>query len=277
MNPATTGFDLAVQQSDLLAALVQWPHLPDALSARSLPIQANTLAARGLHAYRANAHASAVAALQAAYPVLEQMLGEESFAALAKAFWHRHPPVRGDWACWGAMLSEFVADDEQLADVPWLADVARLEWDLHELATAADAQQQLHTMVRLTQDDPQNLTLHLAPQRPVWTSAWPVVTLWQAHPPASGAGELDATLFAQAQDQVERGTSQDVLVWRDGWRPKVREALSAEAGFLQALQTGASLLQAIESQPELDFAAWLQTAVETRLLLAVLPATPQMI
>lgn len=276
MMAAPSHADLMSQQASLLAALMQWPRDADALATRRLPVHAHALAVRGLHAYRAHAHASAVSALQAAYPVLEQMLGTDSFAVLAKAFWHCHPPLRGDWACWGALLPEFVAGDAQLADVPWLADVARVEWDLHELATAPDAVQRPETFSRLTQDDPQNLSLQLAALRPVWASPWPVVTLCLAHPRAGGAAELDTARLSQAQSQLERGTAQDVLVWRDGWCPRVREALPGEAGFLQALQTGSSLMQAIETAPALDFAAWLQTAIDTRLLLAVVTVTPKM-
>ena len=60
---------------------------------------------RGLQAYRANAGALAERALAAAFPTLQQLLGDESFAALARHFWLASPPAHGDIATWGEGLS----------------------------------------------------------------------------------------------------------------------------------------------------------------------------
>ncbi|MBA4175071.1 MAG: hypothetical protein C0505_00690 [Leptothrix sp. (in: Bacteria)] len=95
--------------------------------------------ARGLAAYRANAGALAERALAAAYPTLQQLLGADSLAGLARHFWHRHPPQAGDIARGGADLADFIAAAPALADEPYLADLARLEWAVHCAATAADA------------------------------------------------------------------------------------------------------------------------------------------
>ena len=94
----------------------------------------------GLSAYRANAGAHAERALAAAYPTLQLLLGDESFAALARAHWQADPPLRGDLAQWGAGLPAFIADDAQLASEPYLADMARLDWAVHQAEQAADAQ-----------------------------------------------------------------------------------------------------------------------------------------
>jgi hypothetical protein len=91
--------------------------------------QADALA--GLRAYRANAQAIAQRALVAAYPVLAQLLGEEAMAALARDLWLAHPPARGDLAWFGAELPGWLAGIDDFADMPWLADVARLEWAVH--------------------------------------------------------------------------------------------------------------------------------------------------
>ena len=47
----------------------------------------------GLAAYRANAGALAERALAAAVPTVAQLLGDESFAGFARAFWTAHPPT----------------------------------------------------------------------------------------------------------------------------------------------------------------------------------------
>ena len=83
---------LLAQQQALLNALFDWPR-PDAT--QFIAAYARQSCARGLKVYQANGHLLAERALQAAYPVVAQLLGGESFADLARAVWHAHPPLRG--------------------------------------------------------------------------------------------------------------------------------------------------------------------------------------
>ena len=126
---------LARQQQALLAALFDWPP-EDAIN--NLAAYADMTSTRGIKAYQTNGHVLAERALQAAYPVLAQLVGLESFHALARDFWHTQPPLRGDVAHWGAGLPDFVAHNPQLGDAPYLADVASVEWAMHLASSAPD-------------------------------------------------------------------------------------------------------------------------------------------
>ena len=155
---------LMLQQQSLLDALFARPGSPQATSAlHQLNTWIEPRASRGLMAYQANGHALAERCLPAAYPVVAQLIGQDSVHALARDLWHRHPPVGGDLAQWGDALPAFLSDNEQLADVPYLADVARVEWALHRAASAPDADPDLPSFGRLSTEDPESLTLRLAP------------------------------------------------------------------------------------------------------------------
>ena len=92
---------LARQQSLLLQALFgRGEEVRDELE--------EPLVNRGLQAYLANGQALAELALAAAFPVVAQMMGQESFAPLAHYFWRQHPPQRGDMAQWGGELADFL-------------------------------------------------------------------------------------------------------------------------------------------------------------------------
>jgi hypothetical protein len=131
---------LAQQQQALLGTLLALPGSAQAVDAlAALRNRVHSPWARGLAAYQANGHDLAERALRAAYPVVAALVGGDSFATMACELWHRHPPVRGDLACWGDALPAFVDHNPQLADVPYLADVARVEWALHRAAGAPDA------------------------------------------------------------------------------------------------------------------------------------------
>ncbi len=251
--------NLAEQQQVLLHALLTWP-ADDAT--KTVAAYAIDPRARGLKAYQANGHLLAERALQAAYPVLAQLLGGESFADLARALWHAHPPTRGDVACWGGDLAAFMQTSAQLQDESYLADVARVEWALHQCAGAPDASADLPTLALLTSEDPDQLRLMLAPGCAVLRSAWPVAAILGAH--RDGQPSL-----AEAGAMLQSGVAQDVLVWRAGLRPEARAAVPGEGDLVQALLEGISLGQALERAPALDFGQWLPMAVQSGLVLAV--------
>jgi uncharacterized protein (UPF0276 family) len=150
-------------------------------SGGSLPADAPA----GLAVYLNNAHGLALRCLGAAYPVLRELVGAESFDALAGAYRRADPPRRGDLADWGGGLADWLAQSAELmADAPYLPDMARLEWALHRAETAPGTPAPdgpppgLHL---LADTDPAELRLGLAAAAQVWISSYPVAAIWQAH------------------------------------------------------------------------------------------------
>jgi hypothetical protein len=251
---------LAAQQHALLSAIGMMPGMasdaPDLIAQQRLPTWAP-----GIYAYQNNISVLAPRALGAAYPVTAQLLGDDSFTAMARAFWRAHPPARGDLAQWGVDLHGFMAGSDQLAGEPWLADVARAEWALHSAATAADADQQPETLSLLVQRDPVQLGLQLAPGTTVLRSVWPVASIILAH-------QSDESDLAEAGRLLHAGVGEDVLVWRQGFKPRLRVCLPGEAALVSVLLGGYSLARALEAAPALDIASWLARAVPDALWIA---------
>ncbi len=281
---------LAARQNALLAALFAGPGDAALAAQADLARYAHLGTScgqghRGLQVYQANGHGLAQRALNAVYPVLAQLIGGDSFAALARALWHTHPPERGDLAQWGGHLAAFIQRAEQLADEPYLPDVARLEWALHQCASAADAKAEPSSWVLLTAQDPAELTLTLAPGCTVLASAWPVTSIWQAHVQMDGSGAPKATGFGTrleaAGQKLRAQVAETAVVWREQLQARVREAMPGEAAFLRALAGPAAageapnpasicdLSSALNQAPLLDFNAWLPMAVQSGLLLGV--------
>lgn len=249
---------LARQQQALLQALWTRPgHAPPPLDTLlAAPWQ------RGLAAYRNNAHGLAERALQAAYPVVAELIGAGSFALMARQFWQQYPPVCGDLARWGDALPGFLAGEPQLADVPYLADVAQVEWALHRNTGAPDAAPfEPASFALLGQHEPDTLTLRLPPGTVLQRSRWPVVSLISAH--LHNEPSLDTVA---ARMQARQGET--ALVWRQGLRPRLAACTDAEAALIDALLAGQSLLAALEAaeakeakEAQFDFSAWLNAAV----------------
>jgi hypothetical protein len=249
----------ATRQALLLAAL--WHEAGAAALAPQL--RRPERGARGLAAYRANAGASAERALAAAYPVVQQLLGEESFGALARTLWLRHPPARGDLAQWGEALAEFVAADPALAEEPYLADVARLEWALHQAASAADDEAPVQGFDGL-QDEAawSHLRFVARAGTALVISAHPIATIVQAHAPLPAGSPPTADRFAPVRAAFAAGTGEAVLVWRAGWAVRHAVLPAAEAAFTRALLAGTALLPALKAcAADFDFESWLVAAL----------------
>jgi hypothetical protein len=215
-------------------------------------------AQRGLAAYVAHAGATAERALVAAFPTVRALVGEETFGLMARAFWHQHPPVKGDLGWCGEALPIFIAHDPQLADVPYLSDVARLDWALMRAETAPDVAVDLSSFHALSEADPQDLGCVLSSGVALIESAWPIVTLWHGHQQTSSTLGLGPAMQA-LQDQL----AQTAWVWRSGWKAQVRAVSGSEVLFLQALLQGASLSQALgQAGDGFDFAACLQQGIQ---------------
>lgn len=252
---------LAEAQQALLDAL--W-------AAADLPGATRTFGPRGLEVHRAQARAHATQALMHAYPVVGALIGEDSHAALAQRLWRTHPPRRGDLAHWGRALPGCIEGLPGLARLPYLGDVARVEWALHEAAGAPDVAPALTSLTRLVEEDPAGLTLSLAPGTTLLTSPWPVVSIVRAH-------QDDVPSLATCGERLRAGVAETALVWRAAWRPSVRAVDAAEAAWLAVLLRGAAVSTAFDAalaQGDFDIGHWLARSAQDGLLIGVTDAAP---
>ncbi|HSW05834.1 DNA-binding domain-containing protein [Aquabacterium sp.] len=256
--------DTEAQRQQLLLRVL-WRDVPDTALGGWLR-DAPPRAARGLSAYRSNGEALAARALAASFPTVAELIGDDSFAALARAYWRRHPPTCGDMAAYGDGLAEFIAADEQLADEACLADCARLDWAVHRTEAAADAHPPPEGLALLGSEDPAALAMVLRPGLVLLSSRWPVATIWLAH--RSGGPER----FAPVREAFAEQRAEHALVWREGWRPRVSALAEAEARFMRALLDARPLAAALDGAgADFVFEPWLLQALQQGWLAAVLP------
>lgn len=242
------GFDAELRRQQALLAAIADP-------AAAAPLrETGARAARGLAAYRANAHALAARALAAALPTVQAMLGDEDFAQLAREFWHAHPPRRGDIGEWGEALPDWLDAHAGLRDWPWLADAARLDLALHRAERAADGSFDAASLAWLQDTDPERLRLEPMPGSACLRSAWPVATIHAAHRGDTG--------FEAVRAALAEGRAEAVLVRRRGWRVLVQALGEAEAAWWTALCEGAPLADALRrAGAGFDFGRWLAQAI----------------
>ena len=188
-------------------------------------------------------------ALGAAYPVVRALVGEEFFLELARAYGQAHPSSSGDLNGFGEQFAPFVAAFRHTESLPYLAEVARLEWLVHSVHHAGDAMVlRRERIAALLPDELLAARFVLNPACAWLASEAPVVTLWLAHQPAA------STEFPQTLARREHA-----LVVRPRWRVEVLRADAGELAALDALRAGANMDEtiavALRADGDFDFAA----------------------
>ena len=139
---------------------------------------------RGFEVHRNSSTRGIVEALRAAFPTIDKLLGAEMFAQVALDFRAISPPNSPVLSDYGADFPSFLRAQPWTSELPYLADVARIDWLWLESFLApdvSDAPRSSGTMARVR--------LHPA-TRFAWF-ATPAMTIWQAH---RGSGLVEELL-----------------------------------------------------------------------------------
>ena len=130
--------------------------------------------------YRASFEANLGHALRDTYPVANRLVGEDFFGQVARAYLRAHPSRSGDLHEYGAHFATFLAAQDSVGDLPYLPDVARLEWLAHQVFHAADAEPLM--LAALTELPPEAYGgLCLLPCVRLMRSEFPVQRIWQVN------------------------------------------------------------------------------------------------
>lgn len=224
-------------QAIVLGALLG--RLDGGMAARLLREGPTLPAARRLQIYRNNLVESLSDALEAVFPVVTRLVGERYFRQLAHGYVTEHPSRAGSLHDFGSALPEHIAGQAALVGLPYLPDVAHLEWACHEVYHEADSDALAPALLAQVAPDMQlQLRLSLAPATRLIASAYPVLRIWTANQP--GADE------AWTPISLDEGATRLLVARRDG-EVEFRVLGDAEYVWLRALATNATLAQASES------------------------------
>jgi len=229
--------------------------IADAIEPAGLP------ALERIAVYRGNVLGNYTSALRDVYPVILRLVGEAFFDALARRYARQVPSRSADLHDFGEGLAAFLEDFAPARGLPYLPDMARLEWAVHRAfhARRADAPD----LIALGEVEPEHLPrLHfsLQPAARLIESDYPVLEIWQANQPGwSGEQSID----------LARG-AQRVLVIRRALEVELELISRAEYAMLAALAADLDLEHALEAalalDPAFDLAPFLARHVLGRVL-----------
>lgn len=222
-------------------------------------------AARCLAVYRHNVLTNLRGALTDVFPVVQRIVGDAFFRHAADQFIHATPSQSGDLNQFGREWPAFLADYPHAKELPYLADVARLEWAWHECFHAEDAAPL--DFGRLAAIDPEKhgaLFFGLHPAVRLLASAFPVMRIWQ----------INQTDYAGDQKIDWQSGGETLLVRREGdvGVEVVIQSLPAGAWrFLYELQLRRALeaaaVAALEEDAQFDLREFLVESVQSGVII----------
>jgi hypothetical protein len=238
--------------SDLALAIVRGEEPSPQITAN----YRNYSAAVAIEVYRNNHRGNLHDALAGAYPVIEQLVGQDFFRHITRQFIAQYPSCSGNLHHYGAEMAGFLAAFAPAQGLVYLPDVAALEWACHCAYFAEDAA--MLDIAKLAQIPPgqyPDLILHIHPSCHLLRSRYPVVSIWHAHQPGANSDfHID----------LDSGSS-NALVTRKDDVVLVSELSAADADWLQGIQSGISLGEAtaatLERHPGFDLLGAMQQLI----------------
>ncbi len=189
-------------------------------------------ASKRFDVYRNNVAVSLSDALEAAFPVVRKLLGDEFFRAMAGVFLRKHPPKSPLMMFYGDAMPQFLGRFEPTKKFGYLPDIAKVELAIRHAyhaadATSADAQ----AFGTLAPDALMGTKLRLAPATQTVTSDYPIHAIYRANT------QTDAPKPVMQAEAV--------LITRAGFDPEIHHINAAAATCIEALMKGQSLGQAM--------------------------------
>jgi hypothetical protein len=215
--------------------------------------------------YRNNALGYYRKALAATYPVVRRLVGAPFFNAASDAFVRAYPSRRGDVNRYGGELARFLGAYPPAQELPYLPDVARLEWAIDQANIAVDAPPFDPAQLRAIPEHALGeLRFVLHPSAQFVVSAYPIFHIWQVNQ-AGHAGD----------DRVDLGEGGDaLLVLRATDGIAIERLAASEHAFLAALAGNRSLNDAMERacgvESSFDLASTLQRHVTAGIIVALI-------
>lgn len=182
-------------------------------------------------------------ALRATYPAVLALVGEAFFEQVGAQYRRAHPSRSGNLQAFGAHFADFLESLPGVSTLPYLGDVARLEWQRQQAALAGTAEALSAGVVEEALagvEGAVRIALHPSVQR--FASPHPVLSIWQyAMQPSPGRLTLS-----------EHGDR--LLLWRSEGEVAIAPLDAASFACIDALLGGATLDAADATACAQDFA-----------------------
>ena len=254
----------ATMQSRFASALLQ----PGLAAPSGLRVAAGIDPAQRFAVHRNNIVVALVDALAEMFPVTQALVGTDFFRAMARERVRVDPPRSPVINDYGAGFSDFIAGFARAADVPCLADLARLEYLRVQAYHAADAEPLELAAFHVLLATPERIAgtrVQLHPSCAWLRSRHAVHSIWSAH---HQLGDMSATDLGA----IDLDAAECVLVLRPDAQVLVHLLPPRATTWLDGLHNGVPLGAVVDTGDDIEHL--LTLLIQQRMVVA-LEASPE--
>lgn len=195
--------------------------------------------AEGFQAYRRSVRLNLATTIERIYPLIATIIGHRLMRVVALDYQDHYPSLSGDLNDYGDQFYRFLKTHESVVSLPYLPDVAQLEWAIHEVYREANSlMMNPDEMTKIPPEQWGFLRFKLATHFRIQESLYPLFRIW----------EVNQTHF-EGDQSVNFSCAQTVLVIRRNFKVEVRPLENGERQVLKSLAQGLCLEEAIDALP----------------------------
>ncbi|GAB3487492.1 HvfC/BufC family peptide modification chaperone [Marinomonas epiphytica] len=198
-----------------------------------------------LNVYRNNVVVSLVEALADIFPVTQTLVGEAFFKAMAREYVLTNPPQSPIISQYGDTFSDFIYQFEAVKSLPFLANLAALEYSLLDLTNSEEyhiLNQQAVSEALEQAESPNRLLISLPPSSKIFVSPYAIGSIYKAH--------LNDDNNQLSNIKVDN--SEHLLLVKSHVYAQLHIISHAEAVFIKNLLLGCELGEAIPEDNNFD-------------------------
>ncbi len=177
------------------------------------------------------------------YPVCQQLVGEGFFKIMALSYIHQYSSVSSNLGDYGEQFADFITQYPPATTLPYLSDIAQLEWHWHRIFTGIDHLPfnfKALEMIPPTQWDA--ITFYLPPTTALLESIYPIHRIWEVNQPDY-----------QGESQVDLDTGGvKLFLWRQGYTLRMELLTEEEWLLLHQFQRNKKLAAICEELAHTD-------------------------
>ncbi len=178
--------------------------------------------------YRDSVIGGIIEALTISFPVTKALVGEQFFNHICYQYIRQTPSKSPDLNHYGYDYAIFLDSLDNLQTVPYLSDVARLEWAWQKIINGSKTKPgNLQSLATLKADESDNLLFALSPHSSLIQSHYAINKIWQAN---------QENLINNNEQTFEINTEVNLFIWRSGLDMKIDAIESKQFLFLKLIQ-----------------------------------------
>ncbi len=206
-----------------------------------------------MRVYQNNVRSTFSENLKRIYPTIEKLVGEEFFLATAHAYINCTPSISGDLSTFGASFSEFLMDFPPAQSLPYLPEVAQLEYTCHEVFHEKNCSYlDILALQSIAEENYAKIKFKLHSASRLLAFQFPIVDIWQL------------CQSEEKQVSLDRG-GENLLVIRRNLEIMFEKLENSEFAFLSAIKEGLpfeiACKVALLADPKCPIESYLQTHI----------------